>query len=202
MKPQIFQQKNLAIAQIKYDFFRRVADAIIGNVDLDLEELGEALTRGHERQRRIMAFLGPSKVARENDTSPALDRVFDRWQRLADARVVGDAFAVHRDIEINAQKYAFVLYRKIADRSNPLERVRHHDFAATSWARSIMRFEKPHSLSYQLKTLAKRSPTTCVSVASKIDECGSPMKSLETSGSSQKRKIFFIGPLAAARIAS
>jgi hypothetical protein len=39
-------------------------------------------------------------------------------------------------------------------------------------ARSIMRFEKPHSLSYQLKTFAKRSPTTCVSVASKIDEPG------------------------------
>jgi hypothetical protein len=38
-----------------------------------------------------------------------------------------------------------------------------------------MRFEKPHSLSYQAKTFAKRSPSICVMVASKIDEPGWPM---------------------------
>ena len=32
-----------------------------------------------------------------------------------------------------------------------------------------MRFEKPHSLSYQLKTFANLSPITWVMVASKID---------------------------------
>jgi len=53
---------------------------------------------------------------------------------------------------------------------------------ATSWLSSTIRLEKPHSLSYQLNTLAKCSPSTSVCVASKMDERGSPRKSLETSG--------------------
>ena len=46
---------------------------------------------------------------------------------------------------------------------------------------SSMRLEKPHSLSYQLQTFTSR-PDTLVSVASKIDERGSWLKSTETSG--------------------
>src|SRR5688572_4657517 len=46
---------------------------------------------------------------------------------------------------------------------------------------SSMRLEKPHSLSYQLETFTSR-PETLVSVASKIDERASWLKSLETSG--------------------
>ena len=42
-------------------------------------------------------------------------------------------------------------------------------------ARSTMRFEKPHSLSYQAKTFAKVSSMTWVFVASKIDERGLPL---------------------------
>src|SRR5512137_672845 len=47
---------------------------------------------------------------------------------------------------------------------------------------SSIRFEKPHSLSYQDETLTRR-PETFVSVESKIDERASWLKSLETSGS-------------------
>src|SRR5271154_4740824 len=45
-----------------------------------------------------------------------------------------------------------------------------------------MRLEKPHSLSYQLKTRQKRLSITTVCVRSKVDECGSWLKSVETSG--------------------
>jgi len=56
---------------------------------------------------------------------------------------------------------------------------------ATSFTRSTMRSEKPHSLSYQENTFAKRSPIVLVSVASKMLEWLLPMKSLETSCRSQ-----------------
>lgn len=46
---------------------------------------------------------------------------------------------------------------------------------------SSIRLLKPHSLSYQLDTFTRR-PDTFVSVESKIDERGSWLKSLETSG--------------------
>src|SRR5712691_200575 len=49
--------------------------------------------------------------------------------------------------------------------------------------RSTMRQLKPHSLSYQLTTLAHSPPSMSVSGASTIDECGLCMKSEETSSS-------------------
>lgn len=46
---------------------------------------------------------------------------------------------------------------------------------------SSMRLEKPHSLSYQEHTLTRR-PETLVRVASKLEEAGSWLKSIDTSG--------------------
>jgi len=46
---------------------------------------------------------------------------------------------------------------------------------------SSIRFENPHSLSYQLDTLTNR-PDTLVSVASNVDDAGSWLKSTDTSG--------------------
>lgn len=54
---------------------------------------------------------------------------------------------------------------------------------ANATAVSSMRFEKPHSLSYQLDTLTRR-PDTLVSVASNVDEAGLWLKSIDTSGAS------------------
>jgi|GEM_PF-7013924 len=49
---------------------------------------------------------------------------------------------------------------------------------------SSMRQEKPHSLSYQLMTRTKVPSMTFVSFSAKMDERGSWLKSVETSGSS------------------
>ena len=47
-----------------------------------------------------------------------------------------------------------------------------------------MRFEKPHSLSYQAQTLTVVPSMTFVMVASYTEERGSWLKSIETSGAS------------------
>jgi hypothetical protein len=60
-----------------------------------------------------------------------------------------------------------------------------------------MRFEKPHSLSYQAKTLAMSPSTTLVRGASTIEEAGLPRKSIETSSSSVTSRMPFMGPAAA-----
>ncbi len=62
-------------------------------------------------------------------------------------------------------------------------RVRDYFAFANATAVSSMRFEKPHSLSYQLDTLTRR-PDTLVSVASNVDEAGLWLKSIDTSGAS------------------
>ena len=65
-----------------------------------------------------------------------------------------------------------------------------------------MRFEKPHSLSYQLSTRAKVASITLVWSAWKIEERGSWLKSELTSGSSVMPRMPANGPSAAARTAS
>src|SRR5579875_3127926 len=59
----------------------------------------------------------------------------------------------------------------------------HYPNLPTSAAASTMRLEKPHSLSYQLITRQKRLSMTLVCVRSKLEECGSWMKSLDTTSS-------------------
>ena len=49
---------------------------------------------------------------------------------------------------------------------------------------SAIRHEKPHSLSYQVITRTKVPSITFDSLIAKIDEWGSWLKSVETSGSS------------------
>src|SRR5260370_19739237 len=63
--------------------------------------------------------------------------------------------------------------------------------------RSTMRQLNPHSLSYQLTTLARCGPSIRVNGASTIDECGSPLKSDDTSSSWLTARIPFSSPLAA-----
>ena len=55
---------------------------------------------------------------------------------------------------------------------------------AMAMAVSAMRFEKPHSLSYQVRIRTRLPSMTLASFRAKIDECGSWLKSDETSGSS------------------
>ena len=73
---------------------------------------------------------------------------------------------------------------------------------AIATAVSLMRFEKPHSLSYQAMTRQSVPSITLVWSMWKTEECGSWLKSVETSGSSVKPRMPFSRCCAAARIAS
>src|SRR5690606_5661354 len=112
-------------AQVEDDLLRRVADAVLGQVHLDAEQLGEARPRRLERQLRVRPLLRTPEVAREDDASATLHRVLDRRQRLDDAGVVRDlhlpALFLERDVEVDTDEDAFVLDRKLADRSDAVE---------------------------------------------------------------------------------
>ncbi|MNU07320.1 hypothetical protein D3C72_2528520 [compost metagenome] len=54
---------------------------------------------------------------------------------------------------------------------------------AMAMAVSLMRLEKPHSLSYQVMMRTKLPSMTLVSFSAKIELCGSWLKSVETRSS-------------------
>ncbi len=182
VEAQVLEERDLAVAEVVDDLSRAVADAVVREHDLaGWEELRETGADGLERQLGVALALWPPEVRREHDAPTSLERQLDRRQSRPDPRVVGDGGAVERNVEVDAHEDATALDVELLHGANPGHR---QPFFAITRARSSMRVENPHSLSYQDWTSTRSPLTTCVSSASTIDECSSPMKSLETSGSS------------------
>src|SRR6185312_4905444 len=67
---------------------------------------------------------------------------------------------------------------------------------------SAMRLEKPHSLSYQLRTETKLPSMTLVWSSATVEECGSWLKSIETLGWVVKPRTPLSSPSAYLRTAA
>ena len=107
-----------------------------------------------------------------------IERIADRRQSRANPRIAGDHTTLHRNVEILPDQDPLVAQVRIRQPQNL------HDAFDQATVVSIMRLEKPHSLSYHEQTFTSVPSMTLVSVASKIDECESWLKSTETSGPS------------------
>src|SRR6185437_7135756 len=143
------------------------------------EELREPARDGRQRIGfRELAFLRPAEVRGRHHRGTLLEGQAIGRKGRPDARVVGDRAAVaERHVEVGADEDAAPAERHVRHAKEV-----HPYFAAIqAITTSSMRLEKPHSLSYQLDTFTSR-PETLVSVASKIDERGSWLKSTETRG--------------------
>src|ERR1700693_2009241 len=104
--------------------------------------------RGHrpKRKRRLNAFRAP-EVRHDDDHRSPLREVLERRERRANSSVVGDAAFGDRHIEVLPHEDTFGGYFDGRDRS--------FQSRAAIWViRSTIRQLKPHSLSYQLTTLA------------------------------------------------
>ena len=181
----------------------RVADAVLGQVHLVPGELGEASADRLEAELVVALTLGPAEVRGEDDLRPGLDGVLDGGEGGLDPRVVRDlaALLVERRVEVDPDEDPLVgqpvallegAELQVLDRRDVVEDAhvsapfsfaalfemktgRDGQPAATSFARSIMRLEKPHSLSYQAKTFTMLPPMTVVRVPSTVELAGLPM---------------------------
>src|SRR5690606_26113506 len=117
------------------------------------------------------------EVGGEQYARARIDGVFERRDLGADARVTGDDPILNGDVQIRPDQKALVLQIQIGHPQNAHLTLDH------ARATSSIRLENPHSLSYQAQTLTSVPPMTLVSVASKLAEWGSWLKSTDTSGS-------------------
>src|SRR5260370_11545624 len=117
--------------------------------------------------------LRPAEVRHDDHDRPPLGQVKERRHGRTNPCVVADRSLRHRDVEVLANEDALACDIDRSDRS--LQSV---------WAmyavRSTIRQLKPHSLSYQLTTLAQLPPSIAVTGASPIDDPGPPFTSVET----------------------
>jgi hypothetical protein len=87
--------------------------AVRDETDASPERLGERRGDRSERVLRVRLSLRLPEVGSAEDARPALEKVADRRERLADPRVVPDASLFERDVEIHPQKDAFAFDRQI-----------------------------------------------------------------------------------------
>src|SRR5438093_10575496 len=113
-----------------------------------------------------------------------------RRRRGAHARVVSHGSVGKGDVEVLADQNSLARDVDRGDRSLQSR------FAMYE-VRSTIRQLKPHSLSYQLTTFAQSPASIAVDGASTIDECGSFLKSDDTSSSWLTACTLFSSPLAA-----
>src|SRR5690606_20040720 len=149
-------------------------------------------------------FGRTAEMGGQHHCGAGLQAQADAGQGGADAGVVGKrSVGGQRHVEVGAQKDALAAQPPIAGEVFEAEEVgcAHHSASIIATAVSSMRLEKPHSLSYQAVTLTKLSSTR-VRVASKMLECGSWLKSQDTSGSSFTARMSRRRPWAASRTRS
>ena len=111
---QVLEQGDAAVAQIGDDLARAVADRLVGERDVD----ARAARPGAPRPASSEYFgsglpLGRPRCEARTTRAPLLDRVLDRRQALADARVVGDpAGGRQRHVEVDADEQATATNRR------------------------------------------------------------------------------------------
>src|SRR5208282_5271412 len=110
---------------------------------------------------------------------------------FGDAGCVRNLAVGHRHVEVDAHEHAFTFDFGVVEAAEGLHRPGRKDCDANvqaslpiATAVSIMRLEKPHSLSYHDMTRTSVPSITLVWSMWKTAECGSWLKSLDTLGSS------------------
>ena len=139
---QVLEHRDLTIAQVGDDLPRAVAYRLVGERDIDREQLGELRGDRFERELRLDLPVGAPEVRTEHDARAALDQVLERRQRRADARVVGDLLGalLERHVVVDAHEHALALDRELFDGLDAA-RQRHYRRSATNAARSSRRCE-------------------------------------------------------------
>ena len=94
MEAQVLEHRDLAVAQVADDLARAVADRLVGERDVELEQLGEPRGDRLERDSGLAWPSGRPRCEPSTMRAPRSIRWLERRQRGADARVVGDLRAV------------------------------------------------------------------------------------------------------------
>ena len=208
----VFEQEHVAVLHFGDRVSGRLADAVGREGDRPLDDVGDRGRDGLQRIGLVRAALGPAEMREQNDLAALVRDFLDRRRDALDARRIGHAAVLRRNVEIDAQQHTLAGDVGVVERAErfahvgasklttaathsgsvrsvmPAEagiqsnRARSSGlFATRFWtpalagvtlnpqisfaiatAVSAMRFEKPHSLSYQESTRTKLPSMTLV----------------------------------------
>jgi hypothetical protein len=134
----IFEQHDLARLEVLVP--RAAVHPVTNQRYLTPEELRQPSGDGSERIGLAELPLGgPTEVRGHHHRSAAIERIADRRDRSADARVVGDRASLDRHVEVDADEDAAAREVEVLDRT--LRHARYSPFFTMNRSRSTQRFE-------------------------------------------------------------
>src|SRR5690606_6245415 len=174
MEAEVLEEEDLAALEVVDDLGHALPHAVVGDDDLGVgKQLAQPLADREHGVLRDDSPLGTPQVRSQDDPGSAVERVPNGRQGGADPRVVGDPTVLERNVEIHPDEDSLPRQVQLVQGAN-----RHlHSLpgaqprVAIIRATSTMRLEKPHSLSYQARTLTMSS-MTMVESASTADDHG------------------------------
>ena len=116
VEADILQQHDFARLQRSGQRLGAVADHVVGKLDLDSQQLGEAGRHRLEGIGHVELTLRAAHVRAEDHGGTVLLQIFDGGQRLADTLVVGDFSVGQRHVEVAADKNLLALYVDVLNR--------------------------------------------------------------------------------------
>src|SRR5918996_1385121 len=188
IEPYILQHGDLAGLEPRKAVPCFLADAVADEADIGaahqlLHLLRDRLQRGLGRDH-----LGTAEMRQHDHLGPFAGELGDGRKHAGDAGRIGDLAVLDRHVEIDADEDPLAanvdpVNTPDAGEVEAARAVRGRLFVHISrlmaTAVSLMRFEKPHSLSYQATTRQKVPSTTWVLGRSKIELRESWLKSVE-----------------------
>src|SRR5260370_31916737 len=111
----IFEHQHLAVAHRLALAFGTGADTIECECHGIAEKLFKLFRDGLHGIFQVRAAFGTAEMRSENEAGAFLDGKADRWERFADAGVVGDHAVFERNVEVHADEDALAAKVEIAD---------------------------------------------------------------------------------------
>src|SRR5262249_6351834 len=180
---------------------RSVADAVLGERDRPFENASDGRCQGLERLRGIVPFRTP-EMGEQDHLATLVRDLTDGGSGALNAGCVGEPAILNRYVEVDAHEHAFASNIDLVERAEHIKgppgraagprRPQREECSSRrdqinlpiATAVSIIRLEKPHSLSYHDITRTSVPSMTLVWSMANTDECASWLKSLETLGAS------------------
>src|SRR5215475_9493771 len=111
LKPNVFEQRNIAVLNVLNDFLRHVTDRVMTKNDGLVNQRMQIFAYGPKRIFLRRLSLGPAEVRHQNSFRAVFAQVVDGRQTFADSRVISDTnFATanfRRHVEIYPDQHAF-----------------------------------------------------------------------------------------------
>ena len=171
-EPGIFQKRNVAIGQYTNRLAYDIACDFGHEHDFAPNNFLQRIEHHGNRHFAMLCPLGTTEMRQQQDLCALVAQFQNGRQQGAQAHIIGDTPVGHGDIQIHTHQRALAFDIPKIVQCAKCHIISLYRSLPMTPAVSTMRLEKPHSLSYQLRTRTSLPSITAVSRLSMVELAG------------------------------